>query len=222
MARNRLYDEDVVVIGLGRFGASAAMELHRLGHKVLAVEKDPAIAEQFVGKVGKVVVGDASHPSAIESTRAGSFRIAVVGIGTSIEASILAASNLVDAGVPSVWAKAVSPEHKRILERIGVHRVIRPEADSGRRVAHLVNGKLLDYIEFDDGYAIVKMAPPRETVGFTLAQSQIRSKYGVTVVGVKAPGEDFTHAVPETKVTAHHTLIVSGPTELLERLASRP
>ncbi|HET7658783.1 TrkA family potassium uptake protein [Oryzihumus sp.] len=222
MARNRLYDEDVVVIGLGRFGASAAMELHRLGHKVLAVEKDPAIAEQFVGKVGKVVVGDASHPSAIESTRAGSFRIAVVGIGTSIEASILAASNLVDAGVPSVWAKAVSPEHKRILERIGVHHVIRPEADSGRRVAHLVNGKLLDYIEFDDGYAIVKMAPPRETVGFTLAQSQIRSKYGVTVVGVKAPGEDFTHAVPETKVTAHHTLIVSGPTELLERLASRP
>jgi trk system potassium uptake protein TrkA len=222
MARNRLYDEDVVVIGLGRFGASAALELHRLGHKVLAVEKDPAIAEQFVGKVGKVVVGDASHPSAIESTRAGSFRIAVVGIGTSIEASILAASNLVDAGVPSVWAKAVSPEHKRILERIGVHHVIRPEADSGRRVAHLVNGKLLDYIEFDDGYAIVKMAPPRETVGFTLAQSQIRSKYGVTVVGVKAPGEDFTHAVPETKVTAHHTLIVSGPTELLERLASRP
>ncbi|MGZ4600362.1 MAG: potassium channel family protein [Oryzihumus sp.] len=222
MARNRLYDEDVVVIGLGRFGASAAMELHRLGHKVLAVEKDPAIAEQFVGKVGKVVVGDASHPSAIESTRAGSFRIAVVGIGTSIEASILAASNLVDAGVPSVWAKAVSPEHKRILQRIGVHHVIRPEADSGRRVAHLVNGKLLDYIEFDDGYAIVKMAPPRETVGFTLAQSQIRSKYGVTVVGVKAPGEDFTHAVPETKVTAHHTLIVSGPTELLERLASRP
>jgi len=222
MARNRLYDEDVVVIGLGRFGASAAMELHRLGHKVLAVEKDPAIAEQFVGKVGKVVVGDASHPSAIESTGAGSFRIAVVGIGTSIEASILAASNLVDAGVPSVWAKAVSPEHKRILERIGVHHVIRPEADSGRRVAHLVNGKLLDYIEFDDGYAIVKMAPPRETVGFTLAQSQIRSKYGVTVVGVKAPGEDFTHAVPETKVTAHHTLIVSGPTELLERLASRP
>ncbi|MGZ4782783.1 MAG: potassium channel family protein [Oryzihumus sp.] len=222
MARNRLYDEEVVVIGLGRFGASAAMELHRLGHKVLAVEKDPAIAEQFVGKVGKVVVGDASHPSAIESTRAGSFRIAVVGIGTSIEASILAASNLVDAGVPSVWAKAVSPEHKRILQRIGVHHVIRPEADSGRRVAHLVNGKLLDYIEFDDGYAIVKMAPPRETVGFTLAQSQIRSKYGVTVVGVKAPGEDFTHAVPETKVTAHHTLIVSGPTELLERLASRP
>jgi trk system potassium uptake protein len=126
MARNRLYDEDVLVIGLGRFGAAAALELHRLGHKVLVMEKDPSIAEQFVGKVAKVVQGDAANPTVLESTRAGSFRIAVVGIGSSIEASLLAASNLVDAGVPTVWAKAVSPEHTRILERIGVHHVVRP------------------------------------------------------------------------------------------------
>jgi trk system potassium uptake protein TrkA len=158
----------------------------------------------------------------VASARARTFRLAVVGIGSSVEASVLTAANLIDAGIPSIWAKAVSPEHARILERIGVQHVISPEADSGRRVAHLVNGKMLDYIEFDDGYAIVKMAPPRETVGFTLGQSQIRSKYGVTVVGVKAPGEDFSHAVPETRVTAAHTLIVSGPTELIERLASRP
>jgi trk system potassium uptake protein TrkA len=89
-------------------------------------------------------------------------------------------------------------------------------------VAHLVNGRLQDYIEFDDGYAIVKMSPPQEAIGFTLAQSAIRTKYGVTVVGVKAPGEDFAHAVPETKVTANHTLIVSGPSELLELLVARP
>ena len=103
-----------------------------------------------------------------------------------------------------------------------VHHVISPESDAGRRVAHLVNGRLLDYIEFDDGFAIVKINPPRETIGFTLEQSQIRRKYGVTVVGVKAPGEDFTYAVPATKVSAHHTLIVSGPTELIERFAARP
>jgi trk system potassium uptake protein TrkA len=66
------------------------------------------------------------------------------------------------------------------------------------------------------------MKPPQEAIGFTLKQSAIRSKYGVTVVGVKAPGSDFTYAVPETKVTAHDTLIVSGPTDLLDRLASRP
>jgi len=222
MGKNRLYDEDVLVIGLGRFGAAAALELHRLGHQVVAVEKDPYRAEAFSGKLSKVIQADAATPSVVTSSRARSFTLAVVGIGSSVEASVLTAGNLIDAGIASIWAKAISPEHARILERIGVQHVISPEAESGRRVAHLVNGRMLDYIEFDDGYGIVKMAPPREMVGFTLGQSQIRSKYGVTVVGVKAPGEDFSHAVPETKVTAAHTLVVSGPTDLLERLAGRP
>ena len=222
MAKNRLYEDDVLVVGLGRFGGAAALELHRLGHKVVAIEKDPHLAESFSGQVYRVILGDSCEPAAIEACRASNYKLAVIGIGSSIEASVLTAGNLIDAGISSIWAQAVSPEHARILERIGVHHVVRPQAEAGRRVAHLVNGKLQDYIAFDDGYAIVKMAPPRETIGFTLAQSQIRSKYGVTVVGVKAPGEDFTHAVPATKVTAQHTLIVSGPSELIEGLASRP
>ncbi len=89
-------------------------------------------------------------------------------------------------------------------------------------MAHLVAGKLMDFIEFDDGFAIVKMAPPKETRGFTLAESQIRAKYGVTVVGVKSPGRDFTYAVPTTKISQHDLLIVSGQTELIERFAARP
>ena len=222
MAKNHLYEDDVLVIGLGRFGAEAALQLHRLGHKVVAIEKDPHRAESFSGLLTRVILGDSSQPQAIEACRASSYKLAVIGIGSSVEASVLTAGNLLDAGIPSIWAKAVSLEHARILERIGVHHVVRPEADSGRRVAHLVNGKLQDYIAFDDGYAIVKIAPPLEMIGFTLAQSQTRSKYGVTVVGVKAPGEGFTHAVPETKVTAQHTLIVSGPSGLIEGLAGRP
>ena len=110
----------------------------------------------------------------------------------------------------------------RILSRIGAHRVIHPEAETGSRVAHLVGGRMLDYIEFDDGFAIVKMSPPQETIGFTLAQSDIRRKYGVTVVGVKAAGRDSVHAQPDTKVAGHDTLIVSGPTVLIERFAARP
>ena len=218
----KLYEDDVLVIGLGRFGGAAAVELQRLGHNVVAVERDPVRAEGFLGKVGKLVQADASNPQAIANMKARNFKLAVVGIGSSVQASVLCAMNLVDAGIPTIWAKSLSPEHARILARIGVHHVISPEADTGRRVAHLVNGKLMDYIEFDDGFAIVKMRPPQEAIGFTLAQSAIRSKYGVTVVGVKAPGQDFTYAVPETKVTAHDTLIVSGPTDLLERLAARP
>ena len=222
MPKNRLFEENVLVVGLGRFGAAAALELQRLGHHVVAIEQDPVLAETFLGKFTKIVQGDASQPGAIAAIRARDYKLAIVGIGSSVEASVLCAMNLVDAGIPTIWAKALSPEHARILDRIGVHHVISPEVDSGRRVAHLLNGKLMDYIEFDDGFAIVKMRPPTEAIGFTLEQSALRSKYGVTIVGVKAPGQDFTYAVPETKVTAHHTLIVSGPTELLERLATRP
>ncbi|KRE60909.1 TrkA family potassium uptake protein [Nostocoides sp. Soil756] len=222
MGRGPRSDDEVLVIGLGRFGAAAALELGRLGHKVTAVEKDGLLAERFLGRISQVVHGDASDAGVIRDAKAGRFRIAIVAIGSSVEASVLAAANLVDAGVPAIWAKALSPEHARILDRIGVHHIVRPEADTGRRVAHLVGGRMQDYIEFDDGFAIVKMRPPTEAVGFTLEQSQIRSKYGVTVVGVKAPGEDFTYAVPSTKVSAHDTLIVSGPTTLIERLAARP
>jgi len=222
MARNSAHDDDVLVIGLGRFGAAAALELRRLGHKVTAIEKDGFLAEKFLGRVSHVIHGDASDISVTNDAKAGRFRIAVVAIGSSVEASVLAAANLSDAGVPDIWAKALSPEHARILDRIGVQHIVRPEADTGRRVAHLVGGRMQDYIEFDDGFAIVKMRPPTEAIGFTLEQSAIRSKYGVTIVGVKAPGEDFTYAVPSTKVSAHDTLIVSGPTALIERLAARP
>jgi trk system potassium uptake protein TrkA len=222
MARNRLFDDDVMVIGLGRFGSAVALELARLGTRVIAVERDNPLAESYVNKVSRVVHADMAHANAVDLVRSADIKIAIVGIGSSIESSVLAAANLVDAGVPSIWAKALSPEHKRILERIGVHHVISPEADSGRRVAHLVNGRLLDYIQFDDDYAIVKLKPPAETIGFTLDQSQVRKKYGVTVVGVKAPGEDFTHAIPSTKISANDMLVVSGPIELIERFASRP
>lgn len=222
MPKNRLFDEDVLVVGLGRFGSATASELQRLGHNVVGVEKSSEVAARYVGTLHKVVHVDSSTSSAVEAMRARSFGIAVVAIGSSLEASILTCANLVDAGVPVIWAKARTREHARILERIGVHHVVQPEAESGRRVAHLVNGKLLDYMEFAGGYAIASMTPPRETIGFTLAQSQVQTRYGVSVIAVKAPGEDFAHALPDTKVMAQHQLVVSGPSDLVVRFAARP
>lgn len=90
----------------------------------------------------------------------------------------------------------------------------------GERVAHLVTGKMIDFIEFDDGYAIVKTRAPREAAGRTLAESALRSRYGVTVVGVKRHGEGFTYARPETVVEAGDLLIVSGSTRQVERFAA--
>lgn len=222
MADRRLHVDSALVVGLGRFGSAIADALNRIGHEVLAVERNPDLVQDWSGRLTHVVEADATNIDALRQLGVGDIPIAIVGIGTSVEASVLATANLVDLGTKQIWAKAITPSHGRILERIGAHHVVYPEADAGERVAHLVSGKLLDYIEFDDGFAIVKMRPPKETQGFTLAESEVRRKYGVTVVGVKSPGQDFTYAVPDTMVTPHDLLIVSGHAELVERFASRP
>lgn len=214
-------DAGVLVIGLGRFGSSIAATLDRLGQDVLAVERSADLIHQWTGRF-PLVEADATNPEALTQLGIEDFPVAVVGVGSSLEASVLITGNLVDAGTPQIWAKAVSVEHGRILQRIGAHHVVFPEADAGNRVAHLVSGKLMDYIEVEDGFTIVKMRPPKETQGFTIEQSKVRTRYGVTIIGVKPPGEEFIYATPETRISANDLLIVSGHSELLERFAARP
>ncbi|MBX9244607.1 TrkA family potassium uptake protein [Actinotalea ferrariae] len=220
-AKEEARDGGVLVVGLGRFGSSIALTLDRLGHDVLAVEREASLVQHYTGRF-PLVEADATNPEALVQLGAKDFPVAVVGVGTSLEASVLITGNLVDLGTPQIWAKAISVEHSRILQRIGAHHVVLPEADAGNRVAHLVSGKLLDYIEVEDGFTIVKMRPPRETQGFTIAQSQIRKRYGVTVIGVKPPGEEFVYATDDTRISANDLLIVSGHADLLERFAARP
>ena len=222
MAKNSSHAAPVLVVGLGRFGAATALQLIQQGREVLGVERDASLVQKMAGQLTHVVEAEATDMDALRQIGAAEFSSAVVGVGTSIESSVLITANLVDLGIDRIWAKAISPAHGKILSRIGAHHVIYPEADAGRRTAHLVSGRLLDYIEFDDDFAIVKMYPPRETQGFTLGESDIRSKYGVTVVGVKSPGEDFTYARPETTVSSRDLLIVSGHVDLIERFAARP
>jgi len=209
------------VIGLGRFGSSIASTLDRLGQDVLAVEHDPEIVAQWAGRI-PLVEADATNPEALEQLGVRDFKVAVGGVGSYLEASVLITGNLVDVGMPQIWAKAVSNEHARILQRIGAHHVVLPESDAGSRVAHLVSGKMLDYIEVEDGFTVVKMRPPKETQGFTLAQSKVRSRYGVTVIGVKSPGREFVYATPDTRISANDLLVVAGHGDLLERFAVRP
>ncbi|MGH3714151.1 MAG: potassium channel family protein [Micromonosporaceae bacterium] len=212
--------DSVAVIGLGRFGGQVAAALERLGHEVLAIDNDPALVQKWADKLTHVVEADATDEEALRQLGVPDLPRAVVGIGTDIEASALTVIGLSELGVPEIWAKAITAKHGQVLQRIGAHHVVYPEAAMGERVAHLVTGKMIDFIEFDDGYAIVKTRSPREAAGRTLAESALRSKYGVTVVGVKRAGEDFTYARPETVVQRGDLLIVSGATNDVERFAA--
>ncbi|MCS5732162.1 potassium channel family protein [Herbiconiux daphne] len=214
------HDAPVLVIGLGRFGAATAGELDRLGREVLAIDEDERLVQKWSERVTHTVQADAKNVEALRQIGAQEFQIAVVAVGSSIEASVLITANLVDLRVPQIWAKAISRSHGKILERIGANHVIYPEAEAGERVAHLVSGRMLDFIEFDDDFALVKMYPPKPIRGLNLTESGVRTKYHVTVVGVKSPGKPFTYATESTVVSNHDLIIVSGKSSDIETFAS--
>jgi len=214
------HDAPVLVIGLGRFGAATAGQLDRLDREVLAVDEDQGLVQKWSERVTHAVQADARNIDALRQIGAQEFAIAVVAVGSSIEASVLITANLVDLKIPQIWAKAISQSHGKILSRIGANHVIYPEAEAGERVAHLVSGRMIDFIEFDDDFALVKMYPPKPIRGIPLSESQVRRKFGITVVGVKAPGKDFTYATPETVISNHDLIIVSGNSADIEKFAS--
>lgn len=226
MARNRsprarriAQSDSVVVIGLGRFGRALALELVDEHTEVLGIDEDAELVQQLSGSLTHVVRADSTKEDALRQLAVHEFNRAVVAIGTDLEASILTASLLVSFGIEDVWAKAISEAHGRILTQIGVHHVVYPEHDMGQRVAHLVRGRMLDYIEFEDDFAMVKTDPPTDIIGKRLADSTVRSRYGVTVVAIKRPGEGFTYATADTVVRADDTIIVAGRTRQTERFS---
>ncbi|TDE12291.1 TrkA family potassium uptake protein [Jiangella asiatica] len=209
-------------MGLGRFGTALAQELMRDGHtEVLGIDRDPGTVQSVAEQLTHAVVADSTKEEALRQLSVHESARVVIGIGNDVEASILTASVLIDLNVPNIWAKAVSEAHARILRQLGVHHVVRPEHDMGERVAHLVRGRMMDYIEFDDGFAMVKTSPPPEAVGRRLGDSGLRQKYGVTIVAVKRPGEGFTYATADTVIHEYDTLIAAGLIPDAERFSER-
>jgi len=219
LARNEA--QEYIVVGLGRFGGGLAETLVELGHDVLGVDADAKLVQSFASRLTHVVEADSTDMEAMRQLGAGDFHTAVVAIGTEVEASILTTSVLVDLGVPRIVAKAVSGAHGKILERVGAHRVIFPERDMGIRVGHSLAGAMIDYFELDPGFALVETTAPQEIVGKSLADAEVRRRYGITVVCIKPQGGSFTYATPETVVHDGDVLVVAGETRRAEAFGER-
>jgi len=213
-------EDAVVVIGLGRFGGAVALSLAELGHEVLGIDESADIVQSWADRLTHVVQADTTDSETLRRLGVHEFSRAVVAIGTDIEASVLTVLALTDLGVPDIWAKALEPKHGRILERTGAHHVIYPEADMGRRVAHLVASKMIDFMEIDEGVAIGKTRVPTAEAGRTLMECALRKRYGITVVGVKRAGQEFIHATPETTLEAGDLLVISGTPQQVEAFAA--
>lgn len=213
--------DSVVVIGLGRFGSAVAQSLMRLGHDVMGIDRDGEPVQAWADLLTHTVQADSTNVSVMRQLGVADFAHGIVGIGTDLASSLMTVMALTELGIKDIWVKAMTPEHGQIAQRIGAHHVVYPEADMGQRVAHLISGRMIDYIEFDDGFAIAKVHAPAATHQLSLAESGVREKFGVTVVGIKRANEDFQHATPHSRIVADDLLIVSGPTRKVEAFASQ-
>ncbi|RFU20330.1 potassium channel family protein [Geodermatophilus marinus] len=210
--------EPVAVIGLGRFGTALALELTRGGTEVLAVDARPDIVQRLSGQLGHVVIADSTDPEALTEIGIADFSRVVVAIGNDLEASILTTALLAELGIRDIWAKAISRQQATILERIGAHHVVFPEQDMGERIAHLVAGRLLDWVELDPQWVLAKTKPPREIVGVPLGETGLRTKHRITVVSVKAENQaTYTHADYDTVLTYGSVILIAGRPHDVER-----
>lgn len=208
--KRSFHSANVAVIGLGRFGSSLARELVSSGHQVLGIDTDEKIVQSHADELTHVVSADTTDEETLRELGISEMDSAVVAIGADLESSILTASLLLQLGVKQVWAKANSLSHGRILEQLGVHHVIFPEKEMGRRVAHMVSGETLDYVHIDEDFVMVKTFVPEQFDGMTLAEAKIRATYGVTVVATSHGDGNYTPAFPETTLKTGDHLVVAG------------
>jgi trk system potassium uptake protein len=215
------HEGEIIVIGLGRFGSALAGTLVDLDYEVLGVDFNTDIVQNHAGALTHVVQADTTNVRALRQIGAADAVTAVVCIGTGIEASVLTTTALVDLGVKNIWAKAITEPHGRILQRVGAHHVVFPEAEMGTRVAHLVTGQLLEFLALDDNFVIAELTAPHELVGVPLGESNLRARYKVTVVCVKPKDGQFTYADRETILHQSDLIVIAGHRADVERFTER-
>jgi len=191
------------VIGLGRFGTAISTTLAELGHDVIGVDSSEERVRQLADVITHAVQIEATDAKALRASGIADVNVAVVSIGENIESSLLAVMLLHELGVRTVVAKAVTPLHGRILERLGVSKVIFPERDMAIRLAHsLVMPNVLDYVELSRDFSFVELPTPAPFLGQTLRQLELRPKYGLTLIAIKRredDGNEVTNVAPSAE-----------------------
>lgn len=212
-------NKQFAVIGLGRFGSSVATTLFKAGYEVLAIDSSFDRVQKFSNIVTHVVQADTTDEDSLKALGIRNFDVVVVAIGEDVQANVMTALSLKEIGVKYIVAKARNELHGKMLEKIGADRVVYPERDMGIRVAHnLVSTNVLDYIELSPDLSLVEVTTPRELVGKSLAEANLRAKYGVNVMAIKRGDEIILPPLPSEKISEKDILIVVGGNAGVQKL----
>mgnify|MGYP004685328483 FL=1 len=210
-----------LVVGLGRFGASAAEKLYEMGHEVLAIDESEELVQRIADQTTHAVIGDAREMTVLKAAGAKNCDCAIVAIGEDLAASVVITMNLKDLGVPRIICKARDEMYKRALERIGADQVLIPEKEMAvRLVQSLGSSSILDYIEFSKEYGIAEITPPKSWRNRNLRSLDVRSKYHVSVLTIQNQTTGTIKMSPgaEDVIGEHDTVMVMGKNEDLKLL----
>ncbi|MEY1555919.1 TrkA family potassium uptake protein [Yoonia sp. R2331] len=179
------------VIGLGTFGATLARDLQRFGNDVIGIDKNERLVNAHAEHLSQALILDARDDAALREAGVDTVDVGIVAIGTKIEASVLTTMNLKTLGVDSIWAKATSKNHHRILSKLGVDRVIHPEREVGQHIAQVLNNPLVrDYVSLGNGQHVVNFRVPESLEGKSLSELSYRQDHSLRCIGVLR-GTDF-------------------------------
>ena len=222
------------VIGLGRFGSSVARTLSEKGKEVLGIDRREQIVQEMSDAITQAVCVDANDEKALKAVGIENVDVAVVAIG-NLESSILITLMLKEMGIKEIVAKAVTQDHKKVLEKIGATRIVMPEKDMGQRVASaLVTPQVLDHIDLSGDSSIVEIVSPPDFVGKTLKDLDIRAKHGINVIAIKrkvrslsakgdAKYEEKIEVTPPADeiIREKDVLVIIGPNDKIENLKKK-
>lgn len=210
------------VIGLGRFGYHVARTLAQGGAEVIACDVDEEKVREVSEYVSLAYVLDATDAKALKESGIADVDVAVVSAGENIEASILIVVQLKELGVKEVVAKAVNPLHGKVLEKLGVDRVVYPEKEMAIRVAHsLLAGEFIEEIPIGEKHSIFELKAFDFMLGKTLRELDVRKRFGVSVLAIKRGENLIVNPVGDEKILPGDILVVLGTTEQLSSMASQ-
>lgn len=221
MSRKKMKNLQFAVIGLGIFGTELVKTLANKGCEVLAIDADANRIAEVSDYATHCVNADATDERVLEQIGLPSFDNVIIGIGRNIQASIMCTLLCKEMGAKNITAKAINDNHAAILTKLGVDRVIVPEADSAAKTATMIAyPQMSDMIELTDDLAIVEIDMPASWNDKSIAELRIREKYGVTVIFILHDEGNVT-PLGTTVCHAGSTVVLGGPMDKLETLMSR-
>ena len=211
----------IAVIGLGNFGMNVAKELYARGHDVLIVDQSPELVQKGQEYSSKSVVADCTEREVLENLGLSTVESAIVSMGTNLSGSILTTMYLKELGVKHVIVKALNDDHKKILEKVGATQIIFPEREMAIKLAQsITTPNVLDYLPLTNAFSIMEIIPPRDFVGKSLIDLDLRNKYKIQIIGIQDTAEKVISMVvsPSRSIKATDRLIILGKQEHLKKI----